>query len=412
MFTDLLLDTRFAWRGLSRARGFTGAAVVVLGVGIAGATAMLALVQGVLLRPLPVRDQQRLIIAWKDLKASGYQHYPFGDRAITSLSERTHLLEPVAGVTTNGLSHWIAVDDDGGAAYIKGALVTGGFFEVLDVNPVLGRRLMPSDDREGSEAVVVISAGLWQRRYGRSLGVVGRHIMLDERAFTIVGVMPPDIDYPRGVELWRTTRSVPISQTFGDAARQEVDLIARLRTDVTVEQAAGELSALTRQFDAEAPVFCAVNNGQTSILLAVAVLGVYRASERSQAWTAGAWLSVPSIKPQLLPLVPIYLAARRRWRVIACGILILAILAALTTAARFVARRRSGRCLLHLRSPGPCCSPRQAFWMLSRAVTAMWLGPHMFALTAAPLLIWRGWRPALRGIEPSATAIRAEAPWR
>src|SRR6266480_4658555 len=100
MLTDLWLDTRLAWRGLSRARGFTGAAIVVLGVGIAGATAMLALVQGVLVRPLPVRDQQRLIIAWKDLKASGYLHYPFGDQAITSVRERSQLLERVAGVTT------------------------------------------------------------------------------------------------------------------------------------------------------------------------------------------------------------------------------------------------------------------------------------------------------------------------
>jgi putative ABC transport system permease protein len=252
MLSDLWLDIRLAWRGLSRARGFTGAAIVVLGVGIAGATAMLSLAQGVLLRPLPVRDQQRLIIAWKDLKASGYQHFPFGDSAITSLGERTHLLERVAGVTTNGLSQWVAVGDDGGAAYVKGALVTGGFFEVLDVKPVVGRRLMPADDREGSEAAVVISAGLWQRRYGGSRDVVGRRMMLDERAFTIVGVMPPDIDYPRGVELWRTTRSVPVSETFGDAARQEVDLVARLRTGVTVEQAADELSALTRRFEAEA----------------------------------------------------------------------------------------------------------------------------------------------------------------
>ena len=72
---------------------------------------------------MPVRDQQRLIIAWKDLKASGYQHYPFGDRAITGVTERSQLLERVAGVTTNGVSHWIAVDD-GVAAYVRGALVT------------------------------------------------------------------------------------------------------------------------------------------------------------------------------------------------------------------------------------------------------------------------------------------------
>lgn len=81
------------------------------------------------------------------------------------------------------------------------------------------------------------------------------------------------------------------------------------------------------------PVFCAVNNGQTSILLAVAVLGVYRATERSHAWTAGAWLSVLSIKPQFLPMVLIYLAARRCWRVIGCAILMGVILAVLTTVA-------------------------------------------------------------------------------
>jgi hypothetical protein len=80
------------------------------------------------------------------------------------------------------------------------------------------------------------------------------------------------------------------------------------------------------------PVFCAVNNGQTSILLAVAVLGVYRASERSRPWTAGAWVSVLSIKPQLLPMVLIYLVARHHWRAMACAALILAMLVALTTA--------------------------------------------------------------------------------
>jgi hypothetical protein len=80
------------------------------------------------------------------------------------------------------------------------------------------------------------------------------------------------------------------------------------------------------------PVFCAVNNGQTSILLTVAVLGVYRSTERSRPWTAGAWISVLSIKPQLVPMVLIYLAARRRWQAIACASLILVTLVALTTA--------------------------------------------------------------------------------
>src|SRR6266850_2874699 len=189
MVDDLWTDAQLAWRGLRRAPGFASAAIVVLGIGTAAATAIFALVHGVLLRPLPVRDQQHLIIAWKDLKASGYLHYPFGEREIRAVSESSRRLERVAGVTTNGLSHWIAIDDRE-ATYIKGALVTGSFFEVLDINPLLGRRLAPKDDLEGSEAVVVISAGLWRRRYGGSPDVIGRRIQLDERSFTIIGVMP------------------------------------------------------------------------------------------------------------------------------------------------------------------------------------------------------------------------------
>src|SRR5262249_23828198 len=161
MIEDLRYDVGQAWRGLWRAKRFTGAAVLVLAIGAAGAAAMLALVDGVLLRPLPVRDQDRVILAWKDLTASGYRHLPFGDRAIEAVPDPSRLLEPAAGVTTNGLSHWITVADDGSPSYVKGALVTGRFFEVLDTRPLVGRRLTAGDGMEGSEPVVVISAGLW-----------------------------------------------------------------------------------------------------------------------------------------------------------------------------------------------------------------------------------------------------------
>src|SRR6185436_18331870 len=73
------------------------------------------------------------------------------------------------------------------------------------------------------------------------------------RPFTIVGVMPPDLDYPKGVEVWRPTRSVPATGPFGDAARSELDLIGRLRPDATIEQARSELTKLTEELDATAP---------------------------------------------------------------------------------------------------------------------------------------------------------------
>jgi putative ABC transport system permease protein len=247
-----LLDLRLACRRLGRAKGFTGAAVLALAVGIAGTTVMFALIQGVLLRPLPVHEQDRLVVAWKELRSSGFAHYPFGDVEIEGVAEASQLFERVAGVTRNGVGRWVTVED-GFSSYVNGALVTGSFFDVLGIEPVLGRSLTRSDDLDGAENVLVISHGLWQRRYGGSRDVIGRRVTLSERPFSIVGVMPPDVDYPNGVEAWRTTSSVPSPGTFGEAARREVDLIARLRPGVTLAQATGELTALTRRFEADAP---------------------------------------------------------------------------------------------------------------------------------------------------------------
>jgi len=249
---DLYCDARLAWKALWRAKRFSAAAILTLAIGIAGTTVMFALIEGVLLRPLPVRNQERLIVAWKELRASGFSHHPFGDREIEAVGRTTRLLEEVAGFDANGVGREV-VTEDGVSSYVNGALVTGGFFQVLGVDAVLGRALTASDGVEGAENVLVISHGLWTRRYARSRNVIGRRVTLGEQRFTIVGVMPPDVDYPSGVEVWRSTRSVPTSGPFGDAARREVDLVARLRPGVTISQAASELTELSRRMDVDAP---------------------------------------------------------------------------------------------------------------------------------------------------------------
>jgi putative ABC transport system permease protein len=249
---SLKQDLRLACRGLYRAKAFTVAAVVTLALGIAGTTVMFALIQGVLLRPLPVIEQDRLLVAWKEVRSSGSAHYPFGNTEIEAVAEASQLLDNAAGVARHGVGRSVVVEN-GISTYVNDALVTGGFFDVLGVQPILGRTLTPADDVDGAENVLVISHGLWQRRYGASREAIGRRVMLSEQPFTIVGVMPPDIDYPSGVEVWRTTKSVPTTGPFGDAARREVDLIARLRPGVTIEQATSELTALTERLDANAP---------------------------------------------------------------------------------------------------------------------------------------------------------------
>lgn len=241
-----------AWRSLWRAPVFCLTAVAILATGIGSAALMLAITHGVLLRPLPVRDAGRLIVAWKTLPATPDAHHPFGADEIDAVARASTSFAAVAGVDANGLGRELLQDGDE-ASLVATSLVSGPYFEVLGVTPRLGRVLGAADDLEGAEPVVVISHAHWQRRYGGATDVLGRRITLGDQRFTIVGVMAADLDFPAGVQLWRTTRSVPTVGPFGDAARQEIDLVARLKPGVTIEHVAEELAALTRHFETTAP---------------------------------------------------------------------------------------------------------------------------------------------------------------
>jgi putative ABC transport system permease protein len=244
-------DIRLAARGLWRAKGLAAAAVLMLGAGIAGATAMFAIVEGVLLRPLPVREQSRVLVAWRHVRSGGPGHWPFRVPDLDVIRRESRTLESVAGVSYNGAGP-VAVLENGSASYVSMAPVGGGLFDVLGVRPVLGRALTEADDVSGAERVLVITSGLWQRRYGGAAGAIGRTLVVEERPFTIVGVMPPDVEYPRGVEAWLTI-AAQSAMLSNPAFRVDVDLIARRRPGVTMEQAASELQALTARLDAAAP---------------------------------------------------------------------------------------------------------------------------------------------------------------
>jgi predicted permease len=258
-----IAELRHAASGLRRDAGTTLAAVVILATAIAATTSMFALARGILLRPLPVRAQERLILSWKDLPSAAYTQHPFGDREIEAVARASRLLEAVAGLDANGASRGLIVED-GQASYVRSAFVAGAFFDVLGVEPVLGRALHAGDDVDGAEPVIVITRGLWQRRYGGTPRVLGRRVGIEQQTFTIVGVMP-DLELPRGVELWRPTHTTSITGPFGDAARREINLVGRLKPGVTLDQARSELATLTTELERSAPA------GSTSGLIPVVI---------------------------------------------------------------------------------------------------------------------------------------------
>src|SRR5262245_20942792 len=121
-------DLRHALRGLWRTKGFSVAAILTLAVGIGGATMMFALVHGVLLRPLPVRDQDRLIVSWKEMRSGGASHEPFGDREIDVVRDGSQLIEMAAGVDANGVARG-PMTADGESTHVAVGLVAGPFFQ-------------------------------------------------------------------------------------------------------------------------------------------------------------------------------------------------------------------------------------------------------------------------------------------
>lgn len=135
-------DLELGGRGLLRAKGFAAAAALTLAVGIAGTTVMFALVEGVLLRPLPVPDQDSLIVAWNELRTGGSPRWPFRARDLDAIAKATGVLEGVAGVSNYDPSPYLA-SENGLPSNVTGAAVTGDFFRVVGGNPALGRALAP-----------------------------------------------------------------------------------------------------------------------------------------------------------------------------------------------------------------------------------------------------------------------------
>jgi putative ABC transport system permease protein len=251
MLDALSHDLRTGWREARRARGISVAAILTLTVGIAAATAMFALVDGILLRPLPVRDQQDIVVAWREPRGTAGTHVPFTTAEIDTLREHATTLSAVAGASKTGAREMPVIEANR-ASSVRITPVTGAFFDVLGTDAWIGRRLRPSDDVAGAAQVLVLSHGVWRRRYGGADSVIGRRLTIGQQPFTIVGVMPPGLEYPRGVEAWTTVtalRTAAPNETFREAIATELDVVARLRDGASALQAAAELDAIAPRLD-------------------------------------------------------------------------------------------------------------------------------------------------------------------
>ena len=198
---DVLRDAKVALRGFRRTPTFAVTAVLILGLGIGMATAMFTVFNAVLLRDLPVRDQDRIVVPRAfDQAGTSMQLLP---DVLDQMRRGTRTMRDVAGVVYFGASAFPFVDGERQIVLNRSA-VTGNFFDVLGTRPLLGRLLRPGDDVKGAVPVIVLSYRAWQRDFGGDPGVVGRSLTDQYWGwhYPIVGVAPPGLDYPAGVDYW------------------------------------------------------------------------------------------------------------------------------------------------------------------------------------------------------------------
>lgn len=243
-------DVRLGVRALVHSPIFTAVTVLSLALGIGANTAIFSVVNGLLLRPLSYPESERLVDVWH---TPPQQSFPGLDRFSVSPANyldwkaQSNAFEQIAVYGYAGLS--LSTSND--PLPLIGSTVSSDFFSVLRSNALQGRTFTPDEERAGSDQVVVISHGLWQRAFGANPNIVGQTITLNSRSFTVVGIMPAGFEFPREAELW-----IPLA--WDDKERQlrsihDYLVIARLKQNVSVQQAQAEMSTISSRLEQQYP---------------------------------------------------------------------------------------------------------------------------------------------------------------
>ena len=247
-------DLRYSVRMLIKSPGFTAVALISIALGIGANTTVFSVINAVLLRSLPYKDPNSLVLVWGDSRteASLRKHNQVSATDVADFRSHNTVFEDV---TT--YSGWFPImSGDAEAERVPAIQVGDGFFKIMQGKPLLGRVFTPEEQEDGKDFVIVLGHGLWQRRFGGDPNIVGKNVYLNGRPYNVVGVMdadfrplPPSLVSPVG-QFYR-----PVAEAYDDSQRSARHLraIARLKPGVTVEQARAEISVIAERLEQQHP---------------------------------------------------------------------------------------------------------------------------------------------------------------
>lgn len=245
---DLMHDLRYAARLQRKNPGFTIVAVIALALGIGANTAIFSVVNTILLRPLPYKDPERLVMVWEDATRHGYPRDTPAAANFVDWRDQNQVFEGMAAIDDMSFN----LTGSGDPERLEGRSVSANLFPLLGVEPQLGRVFTTAEDQPGAQRVVLLSYALWQRRFGGDPGIVGKSLTLNAESHVVVGVMPARFQFPSSDDqAW-----VPMAltqQEAGNRNRHYLQVVARLKPGVSLAQAQSEMSTIAARLQQQYP---------------------------------------------------------------------------------------------------------------------------------------------------------------
>jgi predicted permease len=255
----LLQDLRYGVRMLLKRPGFTLVAVLTLALGIGANTAIFSVVNAVVLRPLPFAEPERLVQVWETMPGNDRRWVAPGN--FVDWQKQSQVFEEIAGYSSAAVN---LTGEGLEPERLTGAAITANLFHTLGVEPLLGRSPVAEDVQQRDGRVVVLSYGLWQRRFGSDTNVAGRNLLLDEKSYTVIGVMPAGFSFPAKAELWipgsqgsavppSLAAQFPKSDLANERDIHIFAVVGRLKANVTLSEAQAEMSTISQRLASAYP---------------------------------------------------------------------------------------------------------------------------------------------------------------
>ena len=250
VFADLMQDIRYALRMLAKNPAFTAIAIVALALGIGANSAIFSVVNAVLLRPLPFKHPEQLVMLWENASHMGFPQNTPSPANFLDWQKQSQSFTGMAAMAERSFN----LTGVGEPERLDGRRVSANLFDLLGVPAALGRTFVPDDDRPGTH-VVVLSYSLWQRRFGSDPEIIGRALALNGESYTIIGVVPRFVQLP-GFENRKDQLWMPIAFPPEEAAQRGnhfLEVIARLKSGVTLKQAQAEMETIAARLAGQYP---------------------------------------------------------------------------------------------------------------------------------------------------------------